>query len=203
MFEELRAAEGGVCHRPEIQGGTNWEWEGWHVENSVLSMVFGVVCWEALFEGGEGRFGSGLADAPADLFDSRRFRARRAGRVDGVLERLRGGGAAEALAEGFARHRGKVAVGVDWERFELPWLQRVARALGGEVVAAAVNAYASDYATFSHGAPDLLLLSTDGRRARLVEVKGPNDRLSDSQVAWIDVLVRAGAEVEVCRVERA
>ena len=36
-----------------------------------------------------------------------------------------------------------------------------------------------------------------------VEVKGPNDRLSDSQVAWIDVLVRAGAEVEVCRVERA
>ena len=131
------------------------------------------------------------------------LRARRAGLVDGVLERLRGGGAAEALAEGFARHRGKVAVGVDWARFELPWLQRVARALGGEVVAAAVNAYASDYATFSHGAPGLLLLATDGRRARLVEVKGPNDRLSDSQVAWIDVLVRAGAEVEVCRVERA
>ena len=87
------------------------------------------------------------------------------GRVDGVLERLRGGGAAEALAEGFARHRGGVAVGVDWERFELPWLQRVARALGGEVVAAAVNAYASDYATFSHSAPDLLRI-TDGRRAR-------------------------------------
>ena len=190
----------GVALRAYAEEG---EWEGWHVENAVLSMLFGVVCWEALFEGGEGRFGSSLADAPADLFDSRRFRARRAGRVDGVLERLRGGGAAEALAEGFARHRGKVAVGVDWERFELPWLQRVARALGGEVVAAAVNAYASDYATFSHGAPDLLLLSTDGRRARLVEVKGPNDRLSDSQVAWIDVLVRAGAEVEVCWVERA
>ena len=138
----------------------------------VLSMLFGVVCWEALFEAGKDALARPRRRA-ADLFDSRRFRARRAGRVDGVLERLRGGGAAEALAEGFARHRGKVAVGVDWERFELPWLQRVARALGGEVVAAAVNAYASDYATFSHGAPDLLLLSTDGGARGSSRSRGP------------------------------
>ena len=34
----------------------------------------------------------------------------------------------------------------------------------------------------------------------LVEVKGPGDRLSDKQLAWIDLLVRNGVEVEVCYV---
>jgi Fanconi-associated nuclease 1 len=39
-------------------------------------------------------------------------------------------------------------------------------------------------------------------RARLVEVKGPGDRLSDRQRVWIDVLLRHGADVAVCYVER-
>ena len=39
-------------------------------------------------------------------------------------------------------------------------------------------------------------------RARLVEVKGPGDRLSDRQRVWIDVLLRHGADVAVCHVER-
>jgi hypothetical protein len=33
--------------------------------------------------------------------------------------------------------------------------------------------------------------------AKLVEVKGPRDKLSDKQRIWIDILVRAGADVEV------
>ena len=39
-------------------------------------------------------------------------------------------------------------------------------------------------------------------RARLVEVKGPGDRLSDRQRVWIDVLLRHGADVAVCYVAR-
>ena len=34
---------------------------------------------------------------------------------------------------------------------------------------------------------------------KLVEVKGPGDRLSDRQHAWICRLRRLGADVEVCR----
>ena len=38
--------------------------------------------------------------------------------------------------------------------------------------------------------------------ARLVEVKGPGDRLSDAQLAWMHVLLDVGADVEVAYVER-
>ena len=61
----------------------------------------------------------------------------------------------------------------------------------------------NDYMGMSHGAPDLLMLASHPKlAARLVEVKGPNDKLSDGQHAWIHVLVCAGAEVEVAYVER-
>ena len=74
-------------------------------------------------------------------------------------------------------------------------------ALGGCVVAAICQTLALDYAGTCHGAPDLLLLSPGPpARARFVEVKGPGDSLRDAQLAWIDVLVRAGAEVEVAHV---
>jgi hypothetical protein len=38
-------------------------------------------------------------------------------------------------------------------------------------------------------------------RIKLVEVKGPGDRLSDAQVAWIGLLIEHGVAVEVCRVK--
>lgn len=36
--------------------------------------------------------------------------------------------------------------------------------------------------------------------AKVVEVKGPRDRLSEQQRAWIAVLLNAGLSVEVCKV---
>ncbi len=36
--------------------------------------------------------------------------------------------------------------------------------------------------------------------AKLVEVKGPRDRLSDQQHAWIVILLDAGVSVQVCKV---
>lgn len=35
---------------------------------------------------------------------------------------------------------------------------------------------------------------------QLVEVKGPNDRLSQKQQIWLDELQKLGADVEVCHV---
>lgn len=35
---------------------------------------------------------------------------------------------------------------------------------------------------------------------QLVEVKGPNDRLSQKQQIWLDELHKLGADVEVCHV---
>ena len=51
------------------------------------------------------------------------------------------------------------------------------------------------------GMPDLLLWHPLKRKAKLSEVKGPRDRLSDQQRVWIAAITAAGLEVEVCKVQ--
>ena len=48
--------------------------------------------------------------------------------------------------------------------------------------------------------PDLLLWKPEEARAKLSEVKGPRDRLSDQQRAWIAALTAAGLHCEVLKV---
>jgi Fanconi-associated nuclease 1 len=76
--------------------------------------------------------------------------------------------------------------------------------------------FCEEYGHRSGGVPDLwcVYLSplhpscTDGSRSlwdddgnvKFSEVKGPGDTLSETQRVWIDLLLTAGVEVEVCKV---
>ena len=48
--------------------------------------------------------------------------------------------------------------------------------------------------------PDLFLWNDATQKVRLSEVKSPNDRLSDKQVAWLETFMEAGIDCEVCLV---
>ena len=47
----------------------------------------------------------------------------------------------------------------------------------------------------------LLIFFLFFQKSRIVEVKGPNDRLSTKQILWIEYLNANGAHAEVCHVE--
>lgn len=66
------------------------------------------------------------------------------------------------------------------------------------MLGAVCEKFAKDYLLWRHGLPDLMLQRAEGEEAMFVEVKGPGDSLSFAQIAWIDVLLRAGGNVEVC-----
>jgi Fanconi-associated nuclease 1 len=55
-------------------------------------------------------------------------------------------------------------------------------------------------ATPAGGMPDLLLWRPAKRDAKLAEVKGPRDRLSSQQTAWMHALNDAGLRAEVLKV---
>jgi hypothetical protein len=40
-------------------------------------------------------------------------------------------------------------------------------------------------------------------QVRFVEVKGPNDKLSERQIAWLQILLHAGADAAVCKVSNS
>jgi len=49
--------------------------------------------------------------------------------------------------------------------------------------------------------PDLFLWNASRQDAKLSEVKGPRDTLSDKQRAWISFIQDAGVKVEVLKVK--
>jgi fanconi-associated nuclease 1 len=88
--------------------------------------------------------------------------------------------------------------------------------LGGSALATICLIQAENYAGTGGGVPDLILWHVKDRSAKFVEVKSPNDRPSEKQKVcavfgltlhtlntsqtWIDAMVRAGINVEICNV---
>ena len=63
-----------------------------------------------------------------------------------------------------------------------------------------IDAFPSTPGWLAGGMPDLLLWHPGRREAKLAEVKGPRDRLSDQQRAWMNSLADAGLRAEVLKV---
>ncbi len=60
--------------------------------------------------------------------------------------------------------------------------------------------FCEDYEGRRSGAPDLFVWHVAERKCKFVEVKGPNDRPQENQKYWFDALLRAKADVELCKV---
>jgi len=48
------------------------------------------------------------------------------------------------------------------------------------------------------GFPDLIQFWPQQRSYRMIEVKGPGDKLQDNQLRWLDYCARHGMPVSVC-----
>lgn len=90
--------------------------------------------------------------------------------------------------------------------------------LKGEALACLCRVLGEDYGQRGSGVPDLFLWNYAEKHCKFVEVKGPGDKLQENQKVrislrcqfmifkdiyqlWIDVMLRANVNVEVCHVE--
>ncbi|KAG2378401.1 hypothetical protein C9374_008544 [Naegleria lovaniensis] len=76
-----------------------------------------------------------------------------------------------------------------------------------KVICTILQSLAEDMKENRSGFPDLVcwkksdVNTTNASHEHLLsEIKGPNDKLSEKQIIWIDLLAKAGANVEVCHV---
>ncbi|XP_022164341.1 fanconi-associated nuclease 1-like [Myzus persicae] len=72
--------------------------------------------------------------------------------------------------------------------------------VGIEVFLAIGDQILKDGRIYLHGMPDLVVWDVSRHKCIFVEVKGPNDKLSERQYSWLLKLMEFGANVEVCHV---
>lgn len=145
-----------------------------------------------------------MQTAPLD-FGTDHFYLTRRHLIDSHLTNICNGMAEEILICSYESHQGISCMGVQWDQYCLSDLRAIVACIGCNCLASLCRHLAQDYRSWSHGMPDLLLWrfnNGDGFRgeAKLVEVKGPRDRLSEQQRAWMLTLMDYGFNTEICRI---
>ncbi|KAM5569850.1 fanconi-associated nuclease 1 [Rosa sericea] len=177
-------------------------WQGVHTESGIWLTIFGLLMWDIIFSNVPNVFRTRFQTAPLDL-ETESFYLVRKNQIESHLQKIHDGMAEEILITSWELHEGTACRGVNWGRHSLSELRAAVTCIGGPCVAAFCRHLAQDYRSWSSGMPDLLLWRFHGKyrgEAKLVEVKGPRDRLSEQQRAWLLLLMDCGFNAEVCKV---
>uniref|UniRef100_A0A1A8RTV6 Fanconi-associated nuclease n=1 Tax=Nothobranchius rachovii TaxID=451742 RepID=A0A1A8RTV6_9TELE len=178
--------------------------QGIHGEGSTFSTLFALLMWDIVFmDGIPDVFRNPYQACPLDLYTDCFYENRKeaiASRVQ-LLSEATVGTLCSMLEDAWHSQEGKVCSLVSWERFSsLQQAQSLVACLGGGFLGGIIDQMAKDYRHCRGGLPDLVVWNTSNNSYKLVEVKGPNDRLSHKQQIWLDELQKLGADVEVCHV---
>ena len=170
-----------------------------YVENTLLNALFGLLCWDAIFAPLPGAFFHPFHAAPADLLEAG-FQERRATQFAACFTQLQTGAYRDTILATFERKAGLQTPFVAWD-----WLTREELELALDCIPAAhlrgfFQRLLTDMRSNRSGLPDLIQLWPGERRYRLIEVKGPGDRLQDNQIRWLSFCVARDIPVCVCKV---
>lgn len=183
-------------------------WKGYHSEGGIVRTLFAYLFFDVLFLYIPNVFQTEFQTCPLDLHTDA-FYPSRMSEVNARLNDISNGDAATLIQTVWDEHseRKTCVVGLDWS-FAQEDLLEIARAFPPAALSTVMKVMVQEYGQRGGGVPDLFLWkasnaqeaeeSSEETDVMFAEVKSENDRLSDTQRMWIDVLSGAGVKVELC-----
>lgn len=171
----------------------------YYVENGLINSLFGLLCWDAIFAPLPGAFFHPFQSGPADLHDAG-FRHARNAHFAAAFDELDGDTWRATIRR---NHRAKQQLQspfVHWDLLDETLLELALRCIPAQHLRRLFERLLGDIRANRSGLPDLIQFWPAENRYRMIEVKGPGDRLQDNQVRWLDYCVQHGIPVEVCHV---
>ncbi|NWY69471.1 FAN1 nuclease, partial [Erithacus rubecula] len=179
--------------------------QGIHGEGSTFITLYGILMWDIIFmDDIPDVFRTSYQTFPLDLYTDSFYENRRAV-IEARLQQIHTASSetlAKLVADVWTTQEGKAAALVNWGRFvSLQQVQSLVSCLGGAFLSGVLRRLSRDLRHCRGGLPDLLVWRSHSQHFKLVEVKGPHDRLSPKQMLWLSELQQLGAAVEVCHVQ--
>ncbi|MFI7866548.1 VRR-NUC domain-containing protein [Ectopseudomonas khazarica] len=171
-----------------------------YVENTLICGLFGLLCWEAIFAPLPGAFFHPFHAGPVDLHRAD-FHTRRSELFAACLARLDDGSYRDAMRRTHAEKFGIQSPFVFWELLDAERLEQALACLPPAHLGAWFRRLLADIRENRAGMPDLIQFWPREGRYRMIEVKGPGDRLQDNQKRWLAFCAEHGMPVSVCYVE--
>ncbi len=174
--------------------------EAFWVENAVFNTLFGIIYWPMLFDDIEGAFYNPFQTLPADIYDPQ-FIQRRSKTYQSLKKTISND---ELLLrhiwEVYQQKKGIACQFTVWPALDSELLEKVLHCLPLEHIRKITHRILSDPKENRSGQPDLLYFSASGSY-RLIEVKGPGDRLQNNQKRWMAFYQQHDIPHQVIRVD--
>ena len=171
-----------------------------YVENALINSLFGLLCWQAIFAPLPGAFFHPFHGGPSDLH-SPDFYRRRAALFDEYLAQLDSEAYKDTIREHFQSKAGLQSPFVYWGVITAELLEQALYCLPADHLRHWFRRLLLDIKANRAGMPDLIQFFPEQRSYRMIEVKGPGDRLQDNQLRWLDFCAEHGMPVVVCYVQ--
>ncbi|GAA6129889.1 VRR-NUC domain-containing protein [Halopseudomonas sabulinigri] len=172
----------------------------YYVENTLICSLFGLLCWEAIFAPLPGAFFHPFHSGPADLH-SADFYPRRRALFDRCLAQLDSAQYQRTINHYFQQKQGIQSPFVCWSLLNQPLLETALRCIPAAHLRYWFQRLLGDIKANRAGMPDLIQFWPAQQRYRMIEVKGPGDRLQDNQRRWLAFCAEHQMPVEVCYVQ--
>ena len=173
-----------------------------YVENSLINSLFGLLCWPAIFAPLPGAFFHPFQRGPVDLL-SEDFHTRRAELFQACLGELDDGRYAATIRQRFHAKAGVQSPFVFWGVLTEELLELALLCLPPEHLKHWFDRLLQDIKANCSGMPDLIQFWPQHKTYRMIEVKGPGDRLQDNQVRWLEFCHAHQMPIAVCYVQWA
>lgn len=171
--------------------------EGYYVENSLLRSLFGLVFWDIIFAPVRGAFFHPFQRGPADL-NTPDFVLLRQSLIDERFAELDHG--IEPRVTCTLREKfGTANQFVYWGMLDDVLLSRCVNNIPVEHLQLIFRRMLNDLRNNTNGLPDLILF--DDSEYRMIEIKGPGDKLQKNQTRWFNFFRREKIPATVVNVE--
>jgi len=170
-----------------------------YVENGLINSLFGLLFWDAIFAPIPGAFFHDFQCGPADL-ESGRFYERRKSQFAKGFADLESGEYKVTIRRRFLAKAGIQAPFVAWGLLTKRLLELALRCFPAPHLRLWFEWIVRDVVDNRAGFPDLVQFWPSEARYRMVEVKGPGDRLQDNQRRFLEFCTEHQMPVFVCRV---
>ena len=168
-----------------------------YVENGLINSLFGLLCWPAIFAAIPGAFFHDFHYGPADLGSSHFYR-RRQRQFEECFALLDTGRYRQVIWATFKQKWGIQSPFVRWAVLDKTLLQWALDCFPAAHLRLWFEWIVRDVQDNRAGFPDLIQFWPQERQYRMIEVKGPGDRVKDNQRRFLEYCVSHQVPVAVC-----
>jgi hypothetical protein len=172
----------------------------YYVENTLINSLFGLLCWDAVFAAVPGAFFHPFHTGPVDLHNAD-FHRRREQEFAACLSQLDSDAYKVTIRRHYTEKAGTQSPFVFWGTVSEDLLELALACIPAGHLKKWFERILLDIRSNCAGFPDLIQFWPDEGRYRMIEVKGPGDRLQDNQIRLLDFCVIHDMPVAVCYVQ--